>query len=53
MDSEEKKPALASFEETRRWQIIEFSKLSVEKKINFLGEMFELMKNLRSNGIVS
>jgi len=50
MDNQEIKtiPAIGSFEETRQWQILEFVKLSPEEKINFLGEMFETMKAIKS-----
>lgn len=40
-------PAIGSFEETRQWQLFEFSKLSTEEKINFLGDMFEVMKSIK------
>ena len=41
--------ALGSFEETRQWQLLEFAKLSTEEKINFLGDMFEVMKSIKAS----
>lgn len=51
MDSDPKDtpPALGSFEETSEWQLFEFAKLSIDEKINFLGDMFEIWKGIREN----
>ena len=50
-DSDDKDRNLApgSFEETRRWQLKQFAKLSVDEKFKFLQDGLDLMRIVEQN----
>jgi len=43
LSEKEKEPAKGSFEETARWQLLEFANSTVGEKLDFLGMMYKAM----------